>query len=76
MDKNEVNTAFEILLEEIEFVANDLNESGAEAFRAGDYEKARRAIEEATRLADLREKVKVLHGNGQALQKGALGRTR
>jgi len=57
---NEVNTAFEILLEEIELVANSLNEQGASAFKAGDYEKARRAIEEATRLADFREKVKVL----------------
>ena len=58
MIKNEVNIAFEILLEEIELVANQLNESGADAFRAGDYDKARQAIEEATRLADSREKVK------------------
>lgn len=60
MERNEVNTAFEILLEEIELVANQLNESGAEAFRAGDYERARRAIEEATRLAGFRERVKAL----------------
>jgi len=52
MNKNEVNIAFEILLEEIELVANQLNESGADAFRIGDYDKARQAIEEATRLAD------------------------
>ncbi len=60
MDPNEVNEAFEILLEEIEAVANALNEGGAEAFRAGDYEKAKFAIEEATRLAEFREKVKAL----------------
>ncbi len=60
MDKNEVNEAFEILLEEIEAVANALNEAGAEAFRAGDYDKARSLIEEATRLAEFREKVKAL----------------
>lgn len=60
MNKNEINTAFEILLEEIELVANQLNESGADAFRGGDYDKARQAIEEATRLADFREKVKAL----------------
>lgn len=60
MRGNEVNTAFEILLEEIEFVANGLNEEGAQAFKAGDYEAARRAIEEATRLAEFRERVKVL----------------
>lgn len=60
MNRNEVNVAFEILLEEIELVANQLNESGADAFRARDYDKARRAIEEATRLADFRAKVKNL----------------
>lgn len=60
MDKNEVNEAFEILLEEIEAVANALNEEGAQAFRAGDYSKAKSAIEEATRLAEFREKVKAL----------------
>lgn len=60
MNKNEVNIAFEILLEEIELVVNQLNESGVDAFRAGDYEKARQAIENATRLTDFREKVKAL----------------
>lgn len=60
METNEVHVAFEILLEEIEAVADALNESGAEAFRAGDYEKARQAIEKATRLAEFREKVKAL----------------
>lgn len=60
METNEVHAAFEILLEEIEAVADALNESGAEAFRAGDYERARQAIEEATRLAEFREKVKAL----------------
>jgi hypothetical protein len=60
MQSNEVNTAFEILLKEIELVANSLNEEGAAAFKAGKYDMARRAIEEATRLADFREKVKAL----------------
>jgi restriction system protein len=60
MDRNEVYTAFELLLEEIEYVANQLNEAGASAFRSGDYHKARTAIEEATRLADFRDRVKSL----------------
>ncbi|MER3399309.1 MAG: hypothetical protein C4316_12440 [Chloroflexota bacterium] len=60
MEKNEVNEAFEILLEEIEAVANAMNEEGAQALRAGDYDKAKSAIEEATRLAEFREKVKGL----------------
>lgn len=60
MEQNEVNEAFEILLEEIEAVANDLNEAGAEAFKAGDYDRARTTIEEATRLSEFREKVRQL----------------
>ncbi|SFV30231.1 winged helix-turn-helix domain-containing protein [Thermoflavifilum thermophilum] len=60
MQSNEVNTAFEILLEEIELVANQLNDDGAQAFKEGNYDTARHAIEEATRLAEFREKVKAL----------------
>lgn len=72
MNKNEVNIAFEILLEEIELVANQLNESGADAFHARDYDKARQAIEEATRLADFREKVKALKREWEGLVAGGL----
>jgi hypothetical protein len=60
METNEVNAAFEILLEEIESVANALNETGADAFRSGDYDRARQAIEESTRLSEFREKLKAL----------------
>lgn len=59
-DKNEANETFEILREELEAVANALNEEGAQAFYAGDYNKAKAAIEEATQLAVFREKVKGL----------------
>lgn len=81
MDRNEVNTAFEILLEEIEMVTNALNEQGAAAFKAGDYDAARRAIEEATRLTEFREKVKALQkewaamGTKAPLQKKTVKRT-
>jgi len=60
VERNEVNEAFEILLEEIEAVVNALNETGAEVLRQGEYDKARQAIEEATRLAEFREKVRSL----------------
>jgi len=60
MDKNEVNIAFEILLEEIELVINNLNEEGAKFLQTRDYEKARQVIEVAIRLTDFREKVKSL----------------
>ncbi|WP_164920884.1 winged helix-turn-helix domain-containing protein [Thermosynechococcus vestitus] len=68
MQGNEVNTAFEILLEEIELVANQLNEDGAQALKEGDYDTARRAIDEATGLAEFREKVKALQKEWASLQ--------
>lgn len=54
---NEVHIALEIVLEEIEAVFNSLNDEGARAFQEGNYQKAREAIEMATRLADFRKKV-------------------
>jgi restriction system protein len=65
MEKTEVNAAFEILLEEVESVGNTLNEAGADAFRKGDYELARRVIEDATRLTGFREKLKSLQKEWQ-----------
>ena len=67
MENNEVNIAFEILLEEIEGVVNALNEEGAKAFKEGDYEKARSLIEEATRLTEFRERVKNLQKEWESL---------
>lgn len=60
MTKNQVFEAFEILLEEIEAVANGLNDEGAQAFQKGAYDRAEKAIEEGKRLAEFREKVKFL----------------
>ncbi len=57
------NEAFEVLLEEIEVVANELNEEGAKAFRAGSYDKIRSAIEEVYRPAKFRERIKGLLGH-------------
>jgi hypothetical protein len=59
-------------LEEIELVANRLNEAGADAFRTGDFDATRRAIEEAERLADFREKVKALQREWAGLPTGEL----
>jgi len=69
MQGNEVNTAFEILLKEIELVANQLNEDGAQAFKERDYDTARRAIEEAPRLPECRQKVKALQEWASLLSK-------
>jgi hypothetical protein len=67
MDRNEVHTAFEILLEEIEQVVISINDAGAKAFQKGDYDEARRMIENATRLTDFRDKVKVLQNEWRNL---------
>lgn len=60
MDRNEVSTAFEIVLEEVESVVDSLNEDGAGAFKKGDYDAAKKLIEDATRLTDFRGKVRNL----------------
>jgi hypothetical protein len=58
VDRNEVSTAFEIVLEEIETVVDSLNRDGADAFQKGDYDAARGLIEIATRLTEFRSKVR------------------
>ncbi len=70
MEGNGVTTAFEMLLEKIELVANKLNEQGAEAFKAGDYDAANRAIEQATQVAKFRDKVRSLKEKWQLLITG------
>lgn len=60
LETNEVHAAFEILLEEIEAIVSGLNESGAEAFRVDDYDKARQTVAQAESLADFRDKIKAL----------------
>jgi len=60
MFKNEVNSAFEILLEEIENVVANFSQEGEKAFKNREYEKAKTIIENATRLTSFREKVRNL----------------
>ncbi len=67
MDKNEVNTAFEILLEEIEEVFNTISKEGEESFKAQDFDKANTLIEYGKRLKDFREKVKTLQREWQTI---------
>jgi hypothetical protein len=65
MDKNEVNTAFEILLEEIEEVFNTISKEGEESFKTRDFDKAKTLIEYGERLKYFREKVKHFKENGK-----------
>jgi len=67
MDKNEVNAAFEILLEEIEEVFNTISKEGEESFKARDFDKAKTLIEYGERLKDFREKVKTLQREWQTI---------
>ncbi|GBD43553.1 hypothetical protein HRbin40_01027 [bacterium HR40] len=70
MRDDDVRTAFELLLEIIEEVANDFQEEGAEALVSGRYEEARRAIADAERVAELRRKIKDLQKEWAAFRKG------
>ncbi len=60
MKSDNINTAFEILLEEIEIFIDNLNNEGAAMLREGKYAAASRIIEAGTRLTEFREKVKAL----------------
>jgi len=75
LETNEVQAAFEILLEEIEAIVSGLNESGAEAFRTGDYDKARQAVAQAESLADFRDKIKALQREWNTLSRSIKGLT-
>ena len=67
MHKNEVHSAFEILLEEVESVADALRDDGADAFKENDLEKAQRLIGSATRLEDFRKRLKEMQKEWQTL---------
>lgn len=67
MDKNEVNSAFEILLEEIEEVFDMISEEGEESFKTQDFDKAKTLSEYGERLKDFREKVKALQREWQTI---------
>jgi len=60
MARNDVHAAFEILLEEIELVANATNEAGAEALKSGRYEEAQRHLDVGKEVADFRAKLRDL----------------
>ena len=66
MIKNEVFSAFEILLEEIEMVISEIKNAGASAFQKGEYDKVEEIKEKATALEKFREKVKHLQNEWQA----------
>jgi len=60
MDQNEVATAFEIVLEEIENAIAALNQQGAQAFQSGKYDIAKDLMEKGSQMSAFRAKVKDL----------------
>lgn len=76
MDRNEVNAAFEILLEEIEMVTNAINEAGAQAIAGGQYEKAQECIDTGKRLEQFHAKVKELQAEWSRLFAARVPRAR
>jgi len=58
--ENEVATAFDILLEEIENAVEGLNQDGAKAFQKDDYERIRELMEKGSQMRTFRERVNEL----------------
>ena len=67
MDTNEVNGAFEILLEELEGVVRALNDDADRVFRSRNYDKAQELIQDARGLDQFHDKVKNLQSEWQTL---------
>jgi DNA primase len=67
MDKDEVYTAFELLLEEIEKAVNMISNEVKQHLEAEDFDKVKALAEYAEQLKDLREKVKALQGEWQTI---------
>lgn len=65
--KNDVNTAFELLLEEIENVVEELNKEAEKTIKLREYDKVKALVEDATKITNFREKVKVLQKEWQTL---------
>jgi hypothetical protein len=62
---NEVNEAFEILLEEIEVTIGALNEDVAEALRQRNYEEALQIVERTRRITGFRDRILALQKEWQ-----------
>ncbi|HEV2248356.1 MAG TPA: winged helix-turn-helix domain-containing protein [Terriglobia bacterium] len=66
-DPTTVQAAFEILLEEMETEIEIINQSGAKAFAARNYEAARAVLERADQITALRERLSGLRNEWEKL---------
>jgi len=62
MNKDKVTTALGVVLDEVEAVIGALNEEGAEAFRAGAHDRARRLARDAEWVTEFRNDLRALAG--------------
>ncbi len=76
MVKNDVFTAFEILLEEIEMVIANLKEEAAIALQKSEYDKAEKIIENTKDVEQFREKIKELQNEWQRKFPGLSGKSK
>jgi restriction system protein len=66
-DPTTVQAAFELLLEEMETEIEFINQSGAKAFAARNYEAARAVLERADQVTAVREKLVALRADWEKL---------
>ena len=55
--EDEVIRAFDIVLEQVEDTIEELNQDGAKALRKGDYDRARKLIDQGSQMTAFRGKV-------------------
>lgn len=68
MYENEVSSAFEILLEEIETIVDQLNQEGARAFSNSKHQEARALLDKAEKVTRFRGKIKNLQKEWMPLE--------
>jgi restriction system protein len=66
-DPTTVEAGFELLLEEMETEIEFINQSGAKAFAARNYDAARAVLERADRVTSLREKLAALRAEWEKM---------
>ena len=70
-NSQDVSSAFEILLEEVEAEIDFVNNVGSKGFEARDYERAKEALEQAGVLTAFRDKLAVLRAEWESLAAAA-----
>jgi hypothetical protein len=70
MYENEVSSAFEILLEEVETIIDKLNQEGARLFSRSAHREARQLLDKVEAANRFRTKIKELQKEWQALESG------